>query len=74
MRLITTLLILVTLAACQVTTSQSMGGGITIRNDIPIGDEQATDDQTTADQDSEATEDRLPDLTIGGGFSTGVDH
>ena len=51
-----------------------MDGGVTIRNDVPIGDEQVTDDQTTADQDAEAMEDRMPDLTIGGEFSTGVDH
>jgi hypothetical protein len=74
MRPIIALLILATLAACQVTTSQSMGSGITIRNDIPIGDEQGTDDQTTDDQDAEATEDRMPDPTIGGGFGAGVSH
>ena len=51
-----------------------MGSGITIRNDIPIGDEQGTDDQTTDDQDAEATEDRMPDPTIGGGFGAGVSH
>ncbi len=74
MRPIIALLILATLAACQVTTSQSMGGGITIRNEIPIGDEQGTDDQTTDDQDAEPTEDRMPDLTIGGGFGAGISH
>ncbi len=74
MRLIIALLILATVAACQVTTSQSMGGGVTIRKDTPIGDEQATDDQTTDDQDAEATVDRSPDLTIGGGFGVGVPH
>ncbi len=74
MRPIIALLILATLAACQVTTSQSMGGGITIRNEIPIGDEQGTEHQTTDDQDAEATEDRMPDLIIGGGFGAGVSH
>jgi hypothetical protein len=74
MRLIIALLILATVVACQVTTSQSMGGGVTIRNDIPIGEEQATDEQTTDDQDAEATEDRMPGLTIGGGFGAGVSH
>ena len=74
MRPIIALLILVTLAACQVTTSQSMGSGITIRNDVPIGDERGTDDQTTDDQDAKATEDRMPDLIIGGGFGAGVSH
>ena len=74
MRPIIALLILATLAACQVTTSQSMGSGITIRNDIPIGEEQGTDDQTTDDQDAEATEDRMPDPIIGGRFGVGVSH
>ncbi len=74
MRPIFALLILATLAACQVTTSQSMGGGVTVRNDVSIGDEQATMDQTTDEQDAEVVEDRRPKLTIGGGFGTGVSH
>ncbi len=72
MRPIFALLILATLAACQVTTSQSMGSGVTVRNDVSIGDEQATMDQTTDEQDAEVVEDRRPKLTIGGGFGTGV--
>ncbi len=72
-------LILATLAAWQVTTSQGMGSGVTFRSDAPIGDSQATDDQDnddqgTEDQDSEATQDRMQDLTISGGFSTGVSN
>ena len=67
-------MVLANLAACQVTTSQSMGGGVTIRNDIPVGDQHAADDQTAGDQDAEATEDRMPDLKIGGGFGAGVSH
>ncbi len=49
-----------------------MGSGVTVRNDVSIGDEQATMDQTTDEQDAEVVEDRRPKLTIGGGFGTGV--
>ena len=74
MRTIIALLILATLAACQVTTSQSMGGGVTIRHDVPLDGEQAKDDQTTDDQDAEVTVGQSPDLTISGGFGAGVSH
>lgn len=74
MRLVFALLTVLTLAACQVTTSQSMGSGVTIRSSAPIGKAQGTEDQTTDDQGAEATEDRMQDLTIGGGFSTGVSN
>ena len=72
MKPIIVLVMLATVAACQVTTSQSMGGGVTVRRDVPLNGEQAKDDQTTDDQDVGVTEDRMPDLTVGGGFSTGV--
>lgn len=79
MRSMIAFLILATLAACQVTTSQGMGSGVTFRSDAPIGDRQATDDQDnddqgTEDQGVEATQDRMQGLTIGGGFSTGVSN
>jgi len=67
-------MILATVAACQVTTSQTMGSGVTIRSAVPIGNESATHDQTIDDQDAEAKEDRIPDITIGGGFDAGVSH
>ena len=72
MRPIIALLILLALAACQVTTSQGMGSGVTIRSSAPIGDDQATDGQTANEHDAEAKEDRMQDFTIGGGFSAGV--
>lgn len=72
MRPIIAFLIVATLAACQVTTSQSMGSGVTIRNDVSIGDEQATTDRTTDERDAEGMDERRPELTIGGGFGTGV--
>ncbi len=74
MRFIFALAIFFALAACQVTTSQSMGGGVTIRSSAPVGGEQASDDRTPEDQDIEATQDRMQDLPIGGGFSTGVSN
>lgn len=74
MRPIVALLILMTVAACQVTTSQSMGGGATIRTDAPPDGEQPTGDRVTDDQDAEVTQDRKPDLTVSGGFATGVRH
>ena len=51
-----------------------MGSGVTIRSSAPVGNGQGTDGQTTDDQDTEAAEDRMQDLTIGGGFSTGVSN
>lgn len=68
------LLILTSLAACQVTTSQSMGGGVTIRHDVPLDDGQTTPDQPTDDRDVDPQVDQKPDLTIGGGFGAGVSH
>lgn len=72
MKPIIALLILAALAACQVTTSQSMGSGVTIRNDVSLGDEQATTDQTADEQDAEVVYEPRPKLTIGGGFGAGV--
>jgi hypothetical protein len=74
MRLIFALAIFFAMTACQVSTSQSIGGGVAIRSSVPLGGEQATDHQTTEDQDTEAEEDRMQDLTIGGGFSTRVSN
>ena len=74
MRPIIALLVLAALAACQVTTSQSIGNGVSVRHSVLLNGEHATDDQTTDDQDAEATEDRMPDVTIGGGFGAGVSH
>lgn len=76
MRLVAALLILVPLAACQVTTSQSLGSGVTIRNDVPLeGDfegEPVSDAQAQEDEDPEIEQDSKPTLTIGGGFGSGV--
>jgi len=77
MRLLFTVMLLSGLAACQVTTSQSLGGGITIRSSHPIGGDQALEGQASAgraaeENDEEAPEDRAPDVTIGGGFGAGV--
>lgn len=74
MKPIVALLSLTILAACQVTTSQSMGGGVTIRQDVPLDGGQAMDDRRADDQDADPKVDRKPDLTIGGGLSTGVSH
>ena len=74
MRFIFALAIFFAMTACQVSTSQSMGGGVTIRSSVPVNGGQASDDRTPEDQDSEATQDRMQDLTIGGGFSTGVSN
>jgi len=74
MRLLFALAVLFAMAACQVTTSQSMGSGVTIRSSVPIGNDQASDGQAADEEDVEAEEDRMQDLTIGGGFSTGVSH
>ena len=80
MRAVLALSILLALAACQVTTSQSMGSGVTIRSSAPVGSDQDTDDPATEPQDTEATEDTEPTedgkpaLTIGGGFGTGVSN
>ncbi len=74
MRLLFALAVLFAMAACQVTTSQSMGSGVTIRSSVPIGNGQSSDEQASDEHDAEASQDRTPDLTIGGGFSTGVSH
>ena len=74
MRFIFALAIFFAMTACQVSTSQSMGGGVTIRSSVPIGNDQASDEQAAEEQDVEAKEDRMQDLTIGGGFSTGVSN
>ncbi len=74
MRFIFALAVFFAMTACQVTTSQSMGGGVTVRSSVPIGNDQASDEQAADEQDVEAKEDRMQDLTIGGGFSTGVSH
>ena len=76
MRLVVALSIIVPLAACQVTTSQSMGSGITIRHDVPLeGDFEGapvSDAQAQEDEDAEIEQDSKPALTIGGGFGSGV--
>lgn len=72
MKPVVALLSLMILAACQVTTSQSMGNGVTIRHDVPLDGEQAMDDPAIDDQDADAKADRKPELTIGGGFGGGV--
>lgn len=76
MRLVVALSIIVPLAACQVTTSQSMGSGIMIRHDVPLeGDfegEPVNDAQAQEDEDAEIEQDSKPALTIGGGFGSGV--
>jgi hypothetical protein len=76
MRLVVALSIIVPLAACQVTTSQSMGSGITIRHDVPIeGSSEggaAGDAQAQEDEDAEIEQGSQPALTIGGGFGSGV--
>lgn len=72
MRLVVALSIIVPLAACQVTTSQSMGSGITIRHDVPLEAEPASDAQAQEDEDAEIEQDSKPALTIGGGFGSGV--
>jgi hypothetical protein len=74
MRLLFTLLLLFGSAACQVTTSQSMGGGVTVRSSRLIGNDRASQGQAAEEQDVEAEEDGTPDVTIGGGFGTGVSH
>ena len=74
MRLLFTVMLLSGLAACQVTTSQSMGGGVTVRSSHPIGGDQASDEPAADEHDEEAWEDRAPDVTIGGGFGSGVRH
>ena len=74
MRLVVAVLLVAALAACRVTTSQSLGGGVTVRHDVPLEGEEATEDQSDQAQedDAEAAEDPKPALTIGGGFGTGV--
>jgi hypothetical protein len=72
MRFLFTLALLFGVAACQVTTSQSMGGGVTVRSSHPIENDQASDEPAADEHDEEAPEDRAPDVTIGGGFGTGV--
>jgi hypothetical protein len=74
MRFIFALAIFFAMTACQVTTSQSVGSGVTIRSSVPVGNDQASDEQAAGEQDIEAKDDRTPDLTIGGGFSTGVSN
>lgn len=74
MRLFLAPAIFIAMTACQVSTSQSMGSGVTVRSSVPVGGRQASDDRATEDQDVEATQDRMQDLTIGGGFSTGVSN
>ncbi len=74
MRLIFALAIFFAMTACQVTTSQSVGSGVTIRSSVPIGNDQASDGQAADEHDAEAKQDRIQDLTIGGGFSTGVSN
>ena len=77
MRPVLALAVLLALAACQVTTSQSMGGGVAVRSSAPIGEVQGADDRTADPRDTEATEateDRAPALTIGGGTGTGVSN
>ena len=74
MRFIFALAIFFAMTACQVSTSQSMGGGVTIRSSVPIGNDQASDEQAAEEQDVEAKEDRMQYLTIGGGVSTGVSY
>jgi hypothetical protein len=69
---IVALLILAVLAACQVTASQSMGGGLTIRRDVMLDGDDTTNERTTDDQQPKATEDRKPDPIIGGGIGGGV--
>ena len=59
MRFIFALAIFFALAACQVTTSQSVGGGVTVRSSVPIGNDQASDEQSADEQDVEAKEDRF---------------
>lgn len=73
MRPLVALLILMALAACQVTTSQSMGG-VTFRQDAPLDEQPAADDPSVDDRDGDTAEERKPELTIGGGFSSGVSH
>lgn len=76
MRFVVALSIIVPLAACQVTTSQSLGSGVTIRHDVPLeGDfegEPVNDAQAQEDEDAEIEQDSKPALTIGGGFGSGV--
>ncbi len=74
MRLILALAIVFAMTASQVTTSQSMGSGVAIRSSVPVGDEQASDDQAADEEDVEASQDRMQDFTIGGGVSTGVSN
>jgi len=74
MQLLFTLALLFGLAACQVTTSQSMGGGVTVRSSHPIGTDQASDEAAAEEHGEEVQEDRAPDVTIGGGFGTGLSH
>jgi len=74
MRLIFTLAVLFAMTACQVTTSQGMGGGVTIRSTVPVGNDQAPEGQAADEHGAEASQDRTPDLTIGGGFSAGVSN
>jgi hypothetical protein len=76
MRLVVALSILAVLAACQVTTSQSLGSGVTIRHDVPLeGDLEggpASDDPAQEGEDAGVERDSKPALTIGGGFGSGV--
>ena len=74
MRLLFTLAIFLAMTACQVTTSQSMGSGVTIRSSVPVGNDRASDAQAADEHDAETQQDRMQDLTIGGGFSTGVSN
>ena len=79
MRLLVALLLLAPLAACQVTTSQSLGnGGVTIRHDVPLeGQSEAEsggDAEAQEGEDADVQQDPKPALTIGGGFSTGVNR
>jgi hypothetical protein len=74
MRLLFALLFFFAATACQVTTSQSMGGGVTIRSTGPIGTDAASDEPAADEHDGEASEDNTRDVTIGGGFGAGVSH
>ena len=74
MRLLFTLAIFLAMTACQVSTSQRIGGGVTIRSSVPIGSDRASDGQAADEHDAETQQDRMRDLTIGGGLSTGVSN
>lgn len=88
MRLVFPLVVLSALTACQVSTSQGMGGMV-FHTSTPVGGDAASQDTASQDEaaedetaGNEAADDAPAEdeggggaaLTIGGGFGTGVSN